>query len=181
WLLSLAQGLQAQVQGEAGTAQHVLGRLNGSDFVLLIEDVDASVLQRLVQAIYQELMRQRIQLDNGAFCRWALAQTDFEGDESFSHVLARLDQALMRAESAGHGEVEVLLRHTSDAPEEYLTKGESQWRARLQIALQEGIFILGVNDWILHDDVWHEATLMLRGQSITMTQEDEAEIGRAHV
>src|SRR5699024_11069122 len=38
WLLSLAQGLQAQVQGEAGTAQHVLGRLNGSDFVLLIED-----------------------------------------------------------------------------------------------------------------------------------------------
>src|SRR5699024_9817937 len=55
WLLSLAQGLQAQVQGEAGTAQHVLGRLNGSDFVLLIEDVDASVLQRLVQAIYQEL------------------------------------------------------------------------------------------------------------------------------
>src|SRR5699024_10058393 len=137
WLLSLGQGLQAQVQEHAGATQHVLGRLNGSDFVLLIEDVDASLLQRLVRAIHQELTRQRIHLSNGGFCRWALAQTDFESDESFSHVLARLDQALMRAESAGHGQIEVLLRHASDAPEDYLTEGESQWRARLQVGRSE--------------------------------------------
>src|SRR5690625_3114629 len=41
WLLSLGQQLQLRVQSAAGQAQHVLGRLNGSDFVLLIEDVDA--------------------------------------------------------------------------------------------------------------------------------------------
>src|SRR5690625_2864555 len=174
WLLSLGQGLQAQVQEHVGATQHVLGRLNGSDFVLLIEDVDASLLQRLVRAIHQELTRQRIQLSNGGFCRWALAQTDFESDESFSHVLARLDQALMRAESAGHGEVEVLMRDASDAQEDYLTEGESQWRARLQVGLEEGLFTLGVNERLLQDEIWHEATLMLRGQSITMTQEDEA-------
>jgi len=164
WLLSLGQQLQLRVQSAAGQAQHVLGRLNGSDFVLLIEDVDAAVLQSLVQAVQQELMRQRIQLSSGAFCRWALAKTDFAAADTFSHVLARLDQALMRAESAGHGELEVLLRDTSTAHERYLTKGESQWRARLQMALQQGLFTLGVNERQLQDEVWHEATLMLQGQ-----------------
>src|SRR5699024_6959424 len=80
WLLSLGQGLQAQVQEHAGATQHVLGRLNGSDFVLLIEGVDAALLQGLVQAIHYELMRQRIHLDSGEFCRWALAQTDCESE-----------------------------------------------------------------------------------------------------
>src|SRR5690625_7371543 len=70
----------------------------------------------------------------------------------------------MRAESAGHGELEVLLRDTSTAHERYLTKGESQWRARLQMALQQGIFTLGGNERQLQDEVWHEASLMVRGQ-----------------
>ena len=162
WLLSLSQQLKTEIGAVVGTTSHWLGRLNGSDFVLLIETVDDALWQRLVRTIQDELMRQRIQLASGEFCRWALAQTDFGAQESFSHVLARLDQALMRAESAGHGEVEVLLRDASSGPERYLTQGESQWRDRLMHALHSGGFKLAVNERRLQNEVWYEATLMLQ-------------------
>lgn len=165
WLFNLGQQVQAQVAAAMGAAPYVLGRLNGSDFVLLIAQLDRASLQRVVQAVHSELMRQRIQLESGEFCRWALAQTDFGAQESFSQVLGRLDQGLMRAESAGHGEVELLLRDSSDSPEHYLTKGESQWRAKLLNALEVGGFSLAVNERVLHNEPWHEATLMLVRQN----------------
>src|SRR5690625_3985132 len=122
----MGQQLQAVLRGVLDKEHFMLARLNGSDFVLLLDEVSDEVLQAVVVAVRDELMRQRIQLASGEFCRWALAKTDYHSDEAFNHVLARLDQALMRAESAGHGQFEGMARDASGQPAQHLTDGESQ-------------------------------------------------------
>src|SRR5690606_32031588 len=47
WLLSLSQQLQGVIDRSDLTAPITLARLNGSDFVLLVPDPDASALQAL--------------------------------------------------------------------------------------------------------------------------------------
>lgn len=159
WLLSMGQQLHARVIELLGE-QAVLARLNGSDFVVLLDDLPVNELRRITQLLRDELLQQRIQLGSGAFCRWAFAQTNFQDDESFSQVLARLDQALMRSESAGHEQIEILTADDSGLAQAFLTKGETQWRERLEKALQQGQFSLAVQR---HKEraSWHEATLML--------------------
>src|SRR5699024_2130960 len=88
WLLSMSQQLYAQVIELLGE-QAVLARLNGSDFVVLLDDLPVDELRRTTQVLREEFLQQRIQLSSGSFCRWAFAQTNFQAGESFSHVLAR--------------------------------------------------------------------------------------------
>lgn len=161
WLFSMSQSVLALVQQQLSGKNTVLARLNGSDFVLLVPTLNSKTLQQVVGQIQQELMRQRIQLSSGSFCRWALAKTDFAPNESFSQVLSRLDLALMRAESAGHGDIEVLTKNDSGRALTQLNEGESQWRARLQNALAEKNFSLALSQRQLQGQLWNEATLTL--------------------
>jgi len=161
WLYSMSQQLQALLRKQLGDGQPVLARLNGSDFVLLLELLEGPRQEALLHEFREELMRQRIQLASGVYCRWAMAKTDFFADEMFSHVLARLDQALMRAESAGHGEIEVVARDVQGQAPAYLQQGESQWRIRLQEGLRLERFSLSISQRQLQSCYWHEATLML--------------------
>src|SRR5690625_7749069 len=155
----MGQQLHARVIELLGE-QAVLARLNGSDFVVLLDDLPVDELRRITQLLREELLQQRIQLGSGAFCRWAFAQTNFQDDESFSQVLARLDQALMRSESAGHEQIEILTADDSGLAQAFLTKGETQWRERLGKALQQGQVRLAGQR---HKERagWPEAALML--------------------
>lgn len=170
WLRSLSEQLQVVLQRYGSEqSQFTLARLNGSDFVILGTDVEAAVMQQLVKEVQTILRQQRIQFSNGAFCRWAMAQTDFKSGQFLAHVLGRLDQALMRAESAGHNLVEQL---TSDQVADSVDQpkgGETQWRAIIQEGLIHNRFSLHLQTTAFKQQLWHEATLQLQP---TPTQND---------
>lgn len=118
-----------------------LARLNGSDFAFMLPLVPGPVAVRIAQTVGEILQAQRIQLGQAGMCRWRMVLTDYEAGEDLSDVLARLDEALMRAESAGHVEVEYLpgeaARSISGG-----RGGEQAWRELLRNALDQGWFSL---------------------------------------
>ena len=167
WLRSMGQQIQ-QVLSQSSWAQQLsVARLNGSDFVVLARDVDETAMQQLATAIQAELRLQRIQLMSGEFCRWALAQTDYQAGQYLAQVMSRLDQALMRAESAGHEQIECLLSEQTTNNQNYLQESETQWRGIIQTALQHNSFSLDVTYQTRLNQPWHAATLMLQPQHST--------------
>lgn len=161
WLRSLSQQLQQLIQAYQPASQVIVARLNGSDFVMLA-DLKEEALSALIAGVQKTLYQQRIQLPNGDFCRWAMAQTDYLPGQSLNHVLGRLDQALMRAESAGHQAIEVLTSEQVDSQIDQFKGGETQWRTLIQEALLQNGFGLEVNPIRLQGKQWHEATLLLQ-------------------
>lgn len=165
WLRSVAQALASQVR-ENGVKGAVLARLNGSDLALLLPDVSALEANRQAQRLLQVLTRLRVTLDSGRQCRWSLALTDYVQGEDVAAVMGRLDQALMRAENAGHGEIEYL----SGQDQGSASTGEGHWRQLLETALSHNQLLLSLQRW--HDEstvaggdpVRYEATLGLRTQ-----------------
>lgn len=141
WLRNVGQ-LVMEVLHERLGPQAWLARLNGSDFVFILSMMPGPAAVRVAQAVGEILQAQRLQLGQAGLCRWRMVLTDFEPGEGFSDVLSRLDEALMRAESAGHTDVEYL-------PDEALRGmtggrggGEQAWRTLLRNALDEGWFAL---------------------------------------
>lgn len=161
WLQSLAQQLQQLLGQYGGDAQLTLARLNGSDFVLLVKGLEVEAMQQLIQEALLVLRQQRIQLPNGEYCRWAMAQTDYKSGQFLAHVMGRLDQALMRAESAGHGTIELLTSDMAEQQVEQPRGGETQWRALIQDALTQQNFSLELSPKTIFNQTWSEAMLAM--------------------
>lgn len=141
WLTNMGQ-LVRQILVERLGHEAWLGRLNGSDFAFVMPMVPGPVAVRIAQSVGEMLHAQRIQLGHAGLCRWRLALTDYEPGEDLSHVLSRLDEALMRAESAGHENVEYLPGSDLLSVSGGRGSGEQVWRGLLHDALAEGWFEL---------------------------------------
>ncbi len=159
WLLMLCSRLN-QVLISRNLPGSVLGRLNGSDFALLLPHCETPTAMMLAERLRAELRTSRIPVGEGELCRWVQALTDYAPGAEAGDVLARLDNALMRAESAGNDHVSF----TPDGGSAGSYRGEHAWQQTIQSALDGQRFTLAnealrdQNDQI----VGHEATLMLQ-------------------
>ena len=160
WLQSMSQQITAVLQQSSLHALITFARLNGSDFVVLVRNADQAQVQQLVVSISDVLRNQRVQLLSGGFCRWAIAQTDYKSGQFLGQVMSRLDQALMRAESAGHNQAELLQVGAAPIPPSIFSGGETQWRVLLHDAIQTNQFSLQTESVVGHES-WHQATLVL--------------------
>ena len=164
WLKSVSGQLQDCLNRHQAAAQGSLrlARLNGSDFAILGVGLGAEQIQQLSKEIPLILRQQRIQLPNGDFCRWAMAQTDFKAGQLLAHIMGRLDQALMRAESAGHNMIEIISSEQADQVVEQPKGGETQWRTIIQEALAYNGFSLELQAEVdVNGQNCHETTLLL--------------------
>lgn len=141
WLRNMAQLVQ-QIVRDREDPEAWLARLNGSDFAFLLPMVPGPAAVRVADAVGDFLQAQRIQMGQAGMCRWRLALTDYEPGEDLSAVLSRLDEALMRAESAGHENVEYLPGVDLKTPIRGRGVGEKEWHKLLDDALAEGGFTL---------------------------------------
>lgn len=162
WLYSVGQRIQ-QVLATHQLQQSVLARLNGSDFVILLPEIEGPAIAPFSEALVKALAHLRVQLPNGEFCRWAIALTNYQCRDDFTEVLSRLDQALMRAESIGHGEVEFISRVEDSGEAALQAAGETQWRELIQEGLAHQRFFLDTQlaPSSLGGESTYEATLML--------------------
>ena len=140
WLTKIGQEIEEilaaqKAGGEYSQGQGQLARLNGSDFAVLMPRVQGPQAVKLVQQIRQVPQSMRVSLSGGLWCRWAYALTDYSPASSAGDVLSRLDQALMRAESAGHSEVEYQAYSPREAQRS--ATGEGEWQHMLTAALVE--------------------------------------------
>lgn len=136
WLLGVGDRLKQVCEAFPEISVHV-GRLNGSDFAVLIPATSGPEAMSIAQAIRHALLDTRIATESGKLCRWAIAMTDFVAGGKLPVVVSRLDTALMAAESAGHDEVEVLLRGQVSQMSAQQVLGEAAWRTLLTKALRE--------------------------------------------
>ena len=141
WLRNMGQ-LVLEVLRERLGQDAWLARLNGSDFAFILPMMPGPVAVRAAQTVGEILQAQRIQLGQAGLCRWRMVLTDFEPGEGLSDVLSRLDEALMRAESAGHTDVEYLPGDDLRSLTGGRGGGEQAWRTLLRNALDEGWFDL---------------------------------------
>lgn len=141
WLSNMGQLVHRILVDRLGP-EAWLGRLNGSDFAFLMPMVPGPVAVRIAQSVGEMLQAQRIQLGQAGLCRWRQALTDYEPGEDLSNVLSRLDEALMRAESAGHEDVEYLPGADLQSVAAGRGSGEQVWRGLLRDALAENWFEL---------------------------------------
>lgn len=142
-----------------------LARLNGSDFVVLLAGYDGPDTTDLIHALRQALDALRIRTADNRLCRWSYALTDYVPGCDVGTVLARLDHGLMRAENAGHDEVEYLsaAEYRSLAPQG--GGGEMAWKALIHDALEDNRLELEVEPAAYRGDDTpdrHEALLVLR-------------------
>lgn len=134
WLLEVGERLKQVVKMADNASMHV-ARLNGSDFVALVNGIEAAQAMGLAQEVRATLQESRIAITAGKLCRWAMAMTDYITGESLPEVISRLDTALMGAESSGGENVEVLLRRQQQSQSGKQIIGEEAWRDMLLGAL----------------------------------------------
>ncbi|AKQ59629.1 Sensor protein EvgS precursor [Bordetella hinzii] len=160
WLRLSAAQLQQTIQEQAGP-QAMLARLNGSDFAALLPGLAAQPALALSERVRRELRLRRLPLRQQEWCRWAIALGRYEAGEEVGSVLARLDNALMRAETANNDVLQM-----ADIAGERRIEGEYRWQDLISQALDEHRFYLDVQPRSdsqgrpLHE----EARLMLRGR-----------------
>ncbi|GAA3987344.1 LapD/MoxY N-terminal periplasmic domain-containing protein [Comamonas faecalis] len=139
WLASVGQRCQAVLQAAQSRlpqgAQPLLGRLNGSDFALLLPTLPGPQAMALVDQLHQVLQALRLPLGGTQYSRWACALTDYLPGQPVGEVLSRLDQALLRAESAGRCEVEFLAH--DEGQQAAQPHGAGHWQQLLHGALQQ--------------------------------------------
>nr|WP_174864184.1 LapD/MoxY N-terminal periplasmic domain-containing protein [Comamonas jiangduensis] len=133
WLRGIAQQLREQLRTR-GLQQVQIARLNGSDFAVLFPQMTGMSVMQEVQQLRQLLQSLRLRLDDGQWSRNAFSLTAYMDSDHIGDVLSRLDQGLMQAESAGHGEVEYA--EPSVAGHAIHQPGEGQWQTTLGQALQ---------------------------------------------
>ncbi len=144
WLHNLGQLVLGVLQ-ERFDKNAWLARLNGSDFAFILTDTAGPAAVRVAQAVREILQAQRIQLGPAGLCRWRMVLTDFDTGDDLSDVMARLDEALMRAESAGQTDVEYLPGDAMRAlPRGRGAAGEQAWRSLLRDAIEHKWFALDV-------------------------------------
>ncbi len=159
WLRLSAAQLQQTILEQAGT-QAMLARLNGSDFAALLPGLAAQPAMALAERIRRELRLRRLPLRQQEWCRWAIALGSYKTGEQVGTVLARLDNALMRAETDNNDAL-----HMADDCDTHHIDGEYRWQGLITRALEEHRFYLDVlerrdsSGQVLHE----EARLALRG------------------
>ncbi len=167
WLRNLGKAVLQVLKDEADAERPApqLARLNGSDFVVLLPGYDGPGTTDLIERLRQTLDTLRIRTADDRLCRWSYALTDYGPGCDVGGVLSRLDHGLMRAENAGHDEVEYI------AESEYLSVaprgsgGEMAWKELIQSGLAESRIELNVQRSVYrYDDVQdrYEALLVLR-------------------
>lgn len=163
WLKGIAQQVR-NVLMHKNLEHALLARINGSDFAVLLPGMPSMSAMKVVQQLRQMLQPLRLRLEADQWSRWAFALTAYADGDQISNVLVRLDQALMRAESAGHGEVE----YTELAATSVVTHhaGEGQWQDVLHSALRHPQQLsLSVQSQTYTSQVdtqkWQEAALQL--------------------
>lgn len=154
WLRSVGDGVKAVVEAKraAGKPAPQLARLNGSDFVVLLAGYDGPDSTELIQALRHVLDTLRIRTADDRLCRWSFALTDYAPGCDVGQVLARLDQGLMRAENAGHDEVEYMASSEQRAMGTSGSVGEMAWKALIQEGLREDRLRLTVTPARYRDD-----------------------------
>ena len=165
WLKNWGQQVQATLQENQAHCAH-LARLNGSDFALILPGEQSVTSMHLVQAVRKVVQSLSIALGDGQRSRWAFVLTAYTAEDSAKDVLGRLDQGLMQAESAGHGDVEYA-EHARTAQLPALA-GVGHWQEVLTQALahsnQLRLEVQATTSASLVDtEVRHEASLQLQG------------------
>ena len=130
WLRSSADRLRKLVDANGG-ADMTLARIGGSDFALLMPRTSAPQAGLLAERVRHELRSLRVPMDKHGWCRWALAMAAFTPGDNVSDTLARLDHALMCAESADDDQI----APASQAPDSTRI-GEYSWHDALSTALE---------------------------------------------
>ena len=144
-----------------------VARLNGSDFVVLLAAYDGPDATDLIESLRQTLDALRIETADNRLCRWAYALTDYGPNCDVGQVLARLDHGLMRAENAGHDEVEYMASSEYRSLGPTGVAGETAWKSLIQSGLSENRLLLTVQRSDYRNDDTpdrHEALLGLRGE-----------------
>ncbi|CAB3866918.1 hypothetical protein LMG26858_02520 [Achromobacter anxifer] len=143
WLRSSSDRL-GKLVAEFGGPDAMLARISGSDFALLLPRTSAPQASLLAERVRRELRSLRVPMDKHESCRWALALAAFVPGDNISDTLARLDHALMCAESADDDQI----APASRAPDSTHI-GEYSWHDALVTALEQHRFSLSVQP--LHD------------------------------
>lgn len=141
-----------------------VARLNGSDFVVLLAAYDGPDATDLIDSLRQTLDALRIRTADDRLCRWSYALTDYGPNGDVGQVLARLDHGLMRAENAGHDEVEYMASSEYRSLGPSGVAGETAWKTLIQSALREDRLVLTVQGANYRNDDTpdrHEALLGL--------------------
>lgn len=163
WLRSSSDRLRKLVE-EFGGPGALLARISGSDFALLLPRTSAPQASLLAERVRRELRSLRVPMDKYGWCRWALAMAAFASGDNMSDILARLDHALMCAESADDDQI----TPASQAADSTRI-GEYSWHDALVTALEQHRFSLAAQP--LHDlsgaVLHYEATLALHDASGT--------------
>lgn len=161
WLRSSSDRLRKLI-AEFGGPSAQIARISGSDFALLMPHTSAPQASLLAERVRRELRSLRVPMDKYGWCRWALAMTAFAPGDNMSDTLARLDHALMCAESADDDQI----TPASQAADSTRI-GEYSWHDALATALEQHRFSLSiqplhaVSGALLH----HEASLTLHDAS----------------
>ncbi|CAB3659442.1 hypothetical protein LMG26696_03292 [Achromobacter pulmonis] len=136
WLRSSSDRLRKLVEscGDTGTT---LARMGGSDFALLMPRTSAPQAGMLAERVRRELRSLRVPMGKRDWCRWALAMAAYAPGDNMSDTLARLDHALMCAESADDD----LISPASQAADSTRI-GEYSWHDALSTALEQHRFSL---------------------------------------
>jgi len=138
WLRSSSDRLRKLVDGSGGPTA-VLARIGGSDFALLMPRTSAPQAGLLAERVRRELRSLRVPMDKRGWCRWALAMAAYAPGDSMSDTLARLDHALMCAESADDDQISPASQAADST-----RIGEYSWHDALSTALEQHRFSLSV-------------------------------------
>ena len=157
WLRSSSDRLRKLVV-EFGGPSTQLARISGSDFALLMPRTSAPQASVLAERVRRELRALRVPMDKYGWCRWALAMAAFAPGDIMSDTLARLDHALMCAESADDDQI----TPASQAADSTRI-GEYSWHDALVTALEQHRFSLSVQPLhaVTGELLHHEASLTL--------------------
>lgn len=167
WLRGVTESVDKLLREEAERGPRVpqLARLNGSDFVVLLPEYSGPDTTALIERLRQALDALRIRTSEDRLCRWSYALTDYGPGCDVASVLSRLDHGLMRAENAGHDEVEYIAASEYRSMAQRGAGGETAWKELINNALAEGRIELNIQRSVYRDDDVrdrHEALLVLR-------------------
>lgn len=141
WLKAVAAALSddlADYQSEGA----LLGRLNGSDFGVLLPGVAGPVATRIAQELRQRVSMFPSPVRHKPVMRWAIALADYLPGTDVGALLARLDYRLMRAESAG-GQNAIEYSSHGDVSDS-VSQGGEQWRSLLEQGLADNRMTLSI-------------------------------------
>jgi EAL domain-containing protein (putative c-di-GMP-specific phosphodiesterase class I)/GGDEF domain-containing protein len=131
WIKQLVDDVQAELSSHSDNySQCVVGRLNGSDFVVLAQDSEFA--DELTERIWAVVSRDIDQQKLGEVYPVALAGSAYHPGETHGHLMARLDDLLAAAEQASGRR----LMMAQDASHEPLFSDAESWRHALLSALQ---------------------------------------------